>query len=209
MTKIKYRGSESSASRTIPAVSRLHWSHQKVGRAGKSDRCTVGRKPRESGLQRSSVTTEVADLRISWPRGQTNRREETTPKVAGRIPAGKAGASSARARVRTNRRNRSARLCGKVETEVQGGNAGGVVENAEGDGVGEVRQEAVEVGGVHDDARRALLQALVEHAEEELQLAGDAGGDGACVGEHQAMQRLESPEQEDLRVEETVGDIVL
>lgn len=209
MTKIKYRGRESSASCTLPAVSRLHWSHQNVGRAGNSDRCTVGRKPRDSGLQRSSLTTEVADLRIAWPRGQTNRREDTTPKTAGSIPAGKAGASSARERVRTKRRKRSARLGGKVETEVQGGDAGGVVEDAEGDGVREVRQEAVEVGGVHDDAGGALLEALVEHAEEELQLAGDAGRGCACVGEHQAVQRLQRPEQEDLRVEETVRDIVL
>ena len=43
MTKIKYRGRESSASCTVPAVSRLHWSHQKVVRAGTSDRCTVSR----------------------------------------------------------------------------------------------------------------------------------------------------------------------
>ena len=155
------------------------------------------------------MTTEVADLRIVWPRGQANRREETTPKREASIPAGNAGASSARTRVRTNRRNRSARLGEKVETEVQGGNAGGVVENAEGDGVGEVGEEAVEVGGVDDDARRTLLQTLVEHAEEELELAGDAGGDGACVGEDEAVEGGECPEEEDLGVEEAVGDIVL
>ena len=111
--------------------------------------------------------------------------------------------------MRTNRRKRSARLGEKVETEVQGGNAGGVVENAEGDGVGEVGEEAVEVGGVDDDARRTLLQTLVEHAEEELELAGDARGDGACVGEDEAVEGGECPEEEDLGVEEAVGDIVL
>lgn len=111
--------------------------------------------------------------------------------------------------MRTNRRKRSARLYGNVETEVQGGNAGGVVENAEGDGVGEVGEEAVEVGGVDDDARRTLLQTLVEHAEEELELAGDAGRDGACVGEDEAVEGGERPEEKDLGVEEAVGDIVL
>ena len=70
-------------------------------------------------------------------------------------------------------------------------------------------EEAVEVGGVDDDARRTLLQTLVEHAEEELELAGDAGGDGACVGEDEAVEGGECPEEEDLGVEEAVGDIVL
>ena len=75
--------------------------------------------------------------------------------------------------------------------------------------LGEVGEEAVEVGGVDDDARRTLLQTLVEHAEEELELAGDAGGDGACVGEDEAVEGGERPEEEDLGVEEAVGDIVL
>lgn len=146
---------------------------------------------------------------VRCPRGQTSRSEEAVPKSAASPAGAKAGASSPSTRVSTKRRKRCARLDRIVETEVQRGDAVGIVENAEGDGVAEVRQHAVEVRRVDDDPRGTLRAALVEHAEEELELAGDAGGRGAGVGEAEAAQRVERPEQKHLRVEKAVRDVVL
>ena len=176
---------------------------------GNSDLCRVGRKPRDSLFHRSSTTTWVVILAVSWASGQRQRSVEATAKHEETAREERVGSSSARERVKTKRRKRSARLGGKVETEVQGGDAVGIVENAEGDGVGVVGEHAVEIGGVDHDAGRFLESSLVEHAEEELELAGDADGLRAGVGEDAAVQRTQRPEEEDLRVEEAVGDVVL
>ena len=71
----------------------------------------------------------------------------------------------------------------------QRGDSVGVVEDSEGDGIGNVSEKSVEIGRVDDSSLvsmlDSILESLVEHAEEELELAGDANRRRAGVSEDQ------------------------
>lgn len=89
----------------------------------------------------------------------------------------------------------------------------GVVEDAEGDGVGNVGEESIEIGRVDDGSLVAMfdsiLQSLIEHAEEELELAGDASRRRTRVREDQRAQLLQTPQQRHLCVEKAIRNVVL
>ena len=80
---------------------------------------------------------------------------------------------------------------------------------------------SIEVGGMNDHSLVhystyffstyffSTFISLVEHAEDELQFAGQTKRVRAVVGKNQLLQRGHTPEQINHAIQESIGDVIL